>query len=241
MAERSSRTHTSPRRTPTRAERRIIKVRVLRRWDRPASHACCIWCPRAPRADPLWTGPPGPTGRVIRRYERERPGELVRVDIKKRGNIPDGGGHKVLGRQAARSVSASATATCSTPSTTTPAWASPYAPSSTGRTLLETALADSAADWPTRDAEVGGRRAGLGGALTWARCCILPARSQSSSPSTARPRHRSPRPSSASPIGGTLAVRRPGRADATPSSDISACRGTRRRPAAVGVRSVDQG
>lgn len=32
MADRSSCPHTSPRRTPTRTERRIIKVRVLRRW-----------------------------------------------------------------------------------------------------------------------------------------------------------------------------------------------------------------
>ena len=39
-----------------------------------------------------------PTGRVIRRYERARPGELVHVDIKKLGKIPDGGGWKVLGR-----------------------------------------------------------------------------------------------------------------------------------------------
>jgi hypothetical protein len=40
-----------------------------------------------------------PTGRVIRRYERERTGELVHVDVKKLGKIPDGGGWKVLGRQ----------------------------------------------------------------------------------------------------------------------------------------------
>jgi hypothetical protein len=40
-----------------------------------------------------------PTGRVIRRYERERPGELIHVDIKKLGKIPDGGGWKVLGCQ----------------------------------------------------------------------------------------------------------------------------------------------
>ncbi len=33
MADRSSRPHHSPRRTPTRTERRIIKVRVLRRWS----------------------------------------------------------------------------------------------------------------------------------------------------------------------------------------------------------------
>ncbi|MFF4694097.1 IS481 family transposase, partial [Streptomyces sp. NPDC001307] len=43
-----------------------------------------------------------PTGQPIRRYERDRPGELVHVDVKKLGRIPDGGGHKVLGRQAGR-------------------------------------------------------------------------------------------------------------------------------------------
>ena len=41
------------------------------------------------------------TGRVIRRYEHAAPGDLVHVDIKKLGNIPDGGGHKVLGRPTA--------------------------------------------------------------------------------------------------------------------------------------------
>lgn len=43
-----------------------------------------------------------PTGQAIRRYERDRPGELIRIDVKKLGRIPDGG-HKVLGRQAGRS------------------------------------------------------------------------------------------------------------------------------------------
>ncbi len=38
-----------------------------------------------------------PTGRVIRRYERDAPGDLVHVDVKKLGRIPDGGGWKVLG------------------------------------------------------------------------------------------------------------------------------------------------
>ncbi len=32
------------------------------------------------------------------RYEKARPGELVHVDIKKLGRIPDGGGHRMLGR-----------------------------------------------------------------------------------------------------------------------------------------------
>ncbi|GAB3681125.1 hypothetical protein GCM10027597_26290 [Saccharopolyspora tripterygii] len=38
------------------------------------------------------------TRRVIRRYEYPQPGGMVHVDIKKLGNIPDGGGHKVHGR-----------------------------------------------------------------------------------------------------------------------------------------------
>lgn len=40
-----------------------------------------------------------PTGQVIRRYERDQPGELIHVDVKKLGRIPDGGGNKVLRRQ----------------------------------------------------------------------------------------------------------------------------------------------
>ena len=38
----------------------------------------------------------GPVTRV--RYERERPGELLHVDVKKVARIPDGGGHRALGR-----------------------------------------------------------------------------------------------------------------------------------------------
>ena len=38
----------------------------------------------------------GPATRV--RYERERPGELVHVDVKKVARIPEGGGHRALGR-----------------------------------------------------------------------------------------------------------------------------------------------
>ena len=34
------------------------------------------------------------------RYEMSRPGELVHVDIKKQGRVPDGGGHRKLGRTA---------------------------------------------------------------------------------------------------------------------------------------------
>jgi len=39
-----------------------------------------------------------PTGRVIRRYEHAAPGDLIHVDVKKPGNIPDGGGHRITDR-----------------------------------------------------------------------------------------------------------------------------------------------
>ncbi len=40
------------------------------------------------------------TGERIRRYEHPYPGSLIHVDVTKFGNIPDGGGHRFLGRQA---------------------------------------------------------------------------------------------------------------------------------------------
>ena len=42
------------------------------------------------------------TGRVIRRYEHEKPGDMIHVDIKKLGRIPDGGGHRVMDRAAGK-------------------------------------------------------------------------------------------------------------------------------------------
>ena len=36
---------------------------------------------------------------VIRRIVTDHPGELVHVDVKKRGRIPTGGGWRVLGRE----------------------------------------------------------------------------------------------------------------------------------------------
>ncbi len=39
-----------------------------------------------------------PTGRVIRRYEKDHPGELLHVDVKKIGKIPPGGGWWAHGR-----------------------------------------------------------------------------------------------------------------------------------------------
>ena len=39
------------------------------------------------------------TGEPLRRYEHPYPGSLIHVDVTKFGNIPDGGGHRFVGRQ----------------------------------------------------------------------------------------------------------------------------------------------
>jgi transposase InsO family protein len=104
MVDRSCRPHRSPARTARRLERRIIQVRLVRRWG-PARIGSLLGLPsstvhrvltryglaRLAHLDRA-------TGRVIRRYEHRAPGDLVHVDIKKLGNIPDGGGHRVHGR-----------------------------------------------------------------------------------------------------------------------------------------------
>jgi transposase InsO family protein len=108
MADRCSRPHRSPNRTPTRTERRIIGVRVTRRWG-PARigyllgiHPSTVhrvltrygiaklrWLDRA-------------TGRVVRRMVSAHCGDLVHVDVKKLGKIPAGGGWRMLGRSAGK-------------------------------------------------------------------------------------------------------------------------------------------
>jgi transposase InsO family protein len=108
MTDRSSRPHSSPRRTPTRTERRIIKVRTLRRWGpariayhlglNPATVHRVLTRYHLARLRHLDRA----TGRPIRRYEHPTPGDLIHVDIKKLGNIPDGGGHKIHGRATGR-------------------------------------------------------------------------------------------------------------------------------------------
>jgi transposase len=106
MADRSSRPHRSPGQTPTRTERRIIKVRVLRRWG-PARigyllglHPSTVHrvLTRYGMAKLRWLD--RPTGRVIRRMEPARCGDMVHLDVKKLGKIPAGGGWRMLGRTA---------------------------------------------------------------------------------------------------------------------------------------------
>jgi transposase InsO family protein len=106
MRDRSSRPRRSPGRTPSRIERRIIKVRVVRRWG-PARigfllglHPSTVHrvLSRYRLARLSWLD--RPTGRVVRRYEHPAPGDLVHLDVKKLGRIPDGGGWRVHGRAA---------------------------------------------------------------------------------------------------------------------------------------------
>jgi transposase InsO family protein len=110
MADRSSRPRTSPRRTPTRVERRVVGLRVTRRWGptrigyhlkiNPATVHKILTrygCPPLRWVDPATGTRIRGRGPVVR-YEHAAPGDLVHVDIKKLGKIPDGGGHRVLGR-----------------------------------------------------------------------------------------------------------------------------------------------
>jgi transposase InsO family protein len=106
MQDRSSRPRHSPNRTPVTLERKIVKIRVLKRLGpiriasrlgMPASTVSAVLRRyRVPKLAHLDRA----TGRRIRRYEHPHPGDLIHVDIKKLGNIPDGGGHRAVGRAA---------------------------------------------------------------------------------------------------------------------------------------------
>lgn len=86
MADRSSRPHRSPNQTATRTERRIIKVRVIRRWGL-ARIAYLLGLnvstvhrvlSRSGLAKLRWLD--RPTGRVIRRMESANPGDFIHVE-----------------------------------------------------------------------------------------------------------------------------------------------------------------
>ncbi|MFC8076178.1 IS481 family transposase [Streptomyces sp. NPDC057307] len=110
LYDRSSRPHTTPHRTPADIEARVCDLRQARKLG-PARIGPVLRLPASTvhriltrhRLNRL-TWMDRPTGTVIRRYEREKPGELVHIDVKKLGRIPDGGGHKVLGREAGRPI-----------------------------------------------------------------------------------------------------------------------------------------
>ena len=111
MVDRSSRPKRSPNRLPRRTERRIVKLRVTRRWGpaRIAYHLGLVAstvhkvlvrydCPRLKWTDPA-TGVRVKSSKGDRRsYEHAAPGDLIHVDVKKLGCIPDGGGWRFRGQ-----------------------------------------------------------------------------------------------------------------------------------------------
>ncbi|QNA71241.1 IS481 family transposase [Streptomyces sp. So13.3] len=110
LHDRSSRPHTTPHRTPAAVEARVCALRQARKLG-PARIGPILGLPASTVHRILtrhhlhrlaWLD--RPTGTLIRRYERERPGELIHIDVKKLGRIPDGGGHKVRGREAGRPI-----------------------------------------------------------------------------------------------------------------------------------------
>ena len=109
LEDRSSRPRRRPRALPDREVRRILLAR--RRW-RVGPH----------RLGPLLGHPRSTVYGVLRRnghsrlahadrltgvpvrYVRERPGELIHVDVKRLGRVPPGGGHRLLGESARNSL-----------------------------------------------------------------------------------------------------------------------------------------
>ena len=104
LSDRSSRPRYSPKRTPVRIEARILKLRAERKLG-PARIGGVLGMPastvhrvlvRAGVNRLRWMD--RPTGRLVRRIETSRCGELIHIDVKKLARIPDGGGHRVHGR-----------------------------------------------------------------------------------------------------------------------------------------------
>jgi len=109
LTDRSSRPRHSPLRLARRIERQIVALRVTNRWG-PHRIGYHLGLPRSTVGRvltryrmPLLRHLDQATGLPVRRpaavrYEAERPGQLVHLDVKKLGRIPDGGGHRTVGR-----------------------------------------------------------------------------------------------------------------------------------------------
>jgi len=106
LQDRSSRPRRSPNRTPRRLCRQVVRLRRKRRWG--AAHIGFEVGLAASTVQGILNG--AGMGRLDRgdratatarpkpeRYQRERPGELIHVDVKKIAGIPDGGGWRIRG------------------------------------------------------------------------------------------------------------------------------------------------
>ena len=105
MQDRSSRPKHSPGKTPEALKRRIVALRWRKRMGAvqiagelgiaPSTvQAVLVRC-RINRLSLITRV----TGEPVQRYEHPHPGSMIHVDVTKFGNIPDGGGHRYVGRQ----------------------------------------------------------------------------------------------------------------------------------------------
>jgi transposase InsO family protein len=105
LLDRSSRPHHSPNRTPAAVRGEVVRLRRQRRWGAAhIGHELALAAStvqailRAEGLGRLDRGDRATDIEPVQRYQRERPGELVHVDVKKIAGIPPGGGWKVHGR-----------------------------------------------------------------------------------------------------------------------------------------------
>lgn len=105
LRDRSSRPQRSPNLTPRSCRREVVRLRKKRRWGADhiahetglaASTVQSIL--RRAGLGRLDVGDRATDTEPVRRYQRDRPGELIHVDIKKIAGIPDGGGWRIHGR-----------------------------------------------------------------------------------------------------------------------------------------------
>ncbi len=103
LEDRSSAPRRSPNQTPVDVELEICRIRVTERIG-PHRIGFRLGMPRSTvervlrryglsRLDAI----DPPTRRIVRRYERDTPGDLIHIDVKKFGRIPDGGGWRLHG------------------------------------------------------------------------------------------------------------------------------------------------
>jgi hypothetical protein len=104
MNDRSSRPHHSPNRTPPPIERKVLHLRRSKRlgparigWRPGLPASTCHAILRRAGAARL-AHLDRATREPIRRHEHPNPGDLIHVDVKELGNIPDGGGWRTQGR-----------------------------------------------------------------------------------------------------------------------------------------------
>ncbi len=110
LIDRSSRAHRLPGKTSAELESRVLALRAARKLG-PARIGPLVGLAPSTVHSVLrrhgmhrlaWLD--RPSGQLIRRYERARPGELLHVDVKKLGAIRTGGGWRAHGRGSAQQI-----------------------------------------------------------------------------------------------------------------------------------------